>query len=59
MQLIFFVEKYYKHTSFDLFIKQINKYIKNKKYIVVKKRNKLSKLKIVMKIVLNCDRDNK
>ena len=59
MQLTFSVEKYYEHTSLNLFIKQINEHVKNEKYVITRKRNKLSKLKIFMKIVFRYDRDDK
>ena len=59
LQLIFSTKKYYKHTSLDLFIKQINEQVKNKEYIIIRKRSKLSKLKIFMKVVLRCDRGDK
>ena len=59
MQLTFSAEKYYEHTSLDLFINQINEHVKKKEYVVVKKRSKSSKLKIFMKVVLCCDCDDR
>ena len=59
MQLISSAEKYYEHTSLDLFIKQINEHVKNEEYVIIRKQSKLSKLKMFMKIVLRCDRGDK
>ena len=59
MQLAPPAEGYYEHTSLDLLIKQINEHVKNEEYVVVKKRSKSSKLRILMKVVLCCDRDDR
>ena len=53
------LKRYHKHTSLDLLIKQINDYIKIQDYTIRRKRNKQSKERILTKIILCCDRDNK
>ena len=56
MQLAPPAEGYYEHTSLDLLIYQINEHVKYEEYAVTRKRNKPSKLGILMKAVLRCDR---
>ena len=56
MQLAPPAEGYYEHTSLDLLIKQINEHAKNEGYAITRKRSKPSKLGILMKAVLRCDR---
>ena len=52
-------EKYYEHTSLDLLIKQINEHVKNEEYVIIRKRNKSTKLRIFMKVVFRCDHGGK
>ena len=59
MQFAFSVKKYHKHTSLDLFIKQINEHAKNVNYAIARKQNKSLKFKIFIKIIFRCDRDDK
>ena len=59
MQLAPSAEVCYEHTSLDSLTNQINEHARNEGYALTRKRSKSSKLEILLKVVLRCDRGDR
>ena len=58
MQLASSSDDYYKHTSLNLLVNQINEHVKIQEYAMMRKRSKRFKIDVLMKVYIKCDDDD-